>query len=90
MSKKYEIVDEMQRVVGALEAIDPTSEEYGVAAKNLETLSKARGVKNPPIVSVDTVVVAVTNILGILLILNFEKLDVLSSKATNFIMKPRG
>jgi len=37
----------------------------------------------------DTVVVAVTNILGILLVLNFEKLDIVRSKAFGLLLKGR-
>lgn len=37
----------------------------------------------------DTVVIAVTNIVGILLVLNFEKFDIVRSKALGFILKGR-
>lgn len=37
----------------------------------------------------DTVLIAATNILGIVLILNFEKLDIVRSKALGFILKGR-
>ena len=37
----------------------------------------------------DTLVVAGTNLLGIVLILNFEKIDLVRSKAMNFVLKGR-
>ena len=40
-------------------------------------------------VSVDTVLVVLGNLAGILLILNFEKLNVLTSKAIPFVLKGR-
>lgn len=46
-------------------------------------------VKTTPKITPDTVLVAATNILGILLILNFEKLDIVRSKAIGFILKGR-
>ena len=40
-------------------------------------------------VTPDTVLIAATNILGILLILNFEKLDIVRSKAFGLLLKGR-
>lgn len=40
-------------------------------------------------VSMDTVLVVLGNLAGILLILNFEKLNVLTSKAIPFVLKGR-
>ena len=37
----------------------------------------------------DTILIAVTNLAGIALILNFEKLDILRSKAIGFVLKGR-
>ena len=37
----------------------------------------------------DTLVVAGTNLLGIVLILNFEKIDLVRSKAMSFVLKGR-
>ena len=37
----------------------------------------------------DTLIVAGTNLLGIVLILNFEKIDLVRSKAMNFVLKGR-
>ena len=38
-------------------------------------------------VTPDTLVVAGANLLGIILILNFEKMDLVRSKAMNFVLK---
>lgn len=40
-------------------------------------------------VTPDTLIVAATNIAGILLILNFEKIDILRSKAMSFVLRGR-
>ena len=37
----------------------------------------------------DTLLIAATNLVGIVLILNFEKLDIVRSKAMSFVLKGR-
>jgi len=37
----------------------------------------------------DTVLISATNLLGIILVLNFEKIDIVRSKAINFVLKGR-
>jgi len=37
----------------------------------------------------DTILIAVTNILGIVLVLNFEKFDIVRTKAIGFVLKGR-
>lgn len=41
------------------------------------------------VISPDTLLIVGANLLGILLILNYEKLDIVSSKAVGFILKAR-
>lgn len=41
------------------------------------------------VISPDTLLIVGANLLGILLILNYEKLDIVSSKAVSFILKAR-
>jgi len=41
------------------------------------------------VISPDTLLIVGANLVGILLILNYEKLDVMSSKAVSFILKAR-
>ena len=41
------------------------------------------------VISPDTLLIVGGNLLGILLILNYEKLDIVSSKAVGFILKAR-
>ena len=45
--------------------------------------------KTKVVFSPDTLLIVGANLLGILLILNYEKLDIVSSKAVNFILKAR-
>ena len=50
---------------------------------------KANAAKKAPRVSMDTLLIVLANLAGILLILNFEKLNVLTSKAIPFVLKGR-
>ena len=88
MSKRN-IEDEVQHVLTKLSTLDPDSEEYGKAARNLQALYEARSKRPSKIIEADTIVLALTNILGIVLILNYEQIHVVSSKAISFIAKGR-
>lgn len=41
------------------------------------------------VITPDTLLIVTANIVGILLVLNYEKLDIVSSKALSFILKAR-
>jgi len=86
---KRTISNEIDRLVGELEKLDPDSQEYEARANRLEVLCKARGIKPDRLVSTDVLVASAVNILGILLILNYENLHVVSSKALGFVLKGR-
>lgn len=66
------------------------SEDYKRNINYLSKLYEAKEFETPKAkVSPDTVVVVLTNLAGILLILYFEKLDTITSRAINFIVKGR-
>ena len=79
--------------ISGMQGLSPDTEEFSRAANSLKTLVEARAVEdecekdNRP--SADQVVAAITNIVGIVLILGFEKSNVLTSKALPFITRPR-
>lgn len=58
-------------------------------ALNKRYLAYSEMMKTSWRVTPDTLVLAITNLLGILLILNFEKLDIVRTKAMGFVMKGR-
>lgn len=88
--KKSSMIDEeIEEVLFKMRGMKPESDAYTAAAKNLETLYKARSYKNENRVSPDTIAIVVANILGILLTLNYEHIHIVSSKAINFILKPK-
>ena len=66
----------------------------GISQTDWDSLNKkyqaySQMIKPSWTVTPDTLVIAVTNLAGILLILNFEKLDIVRSKAMGFILKGR-
>lgn len=80
---------EIERLFGILEELDPTSEDYERAANQLAKLYKLKEVdnnSNKP-VSKDEALKALTNLTGILLILNYEHLSVITTKAFGLIRK---
>lgn len=76
--------------VDQLQLID--DEDDGEKIKNVERLAmvkeKIEGPKPEPI-SPNTVIMAITSLLGIVAMLQYEKLDVITSKVLNFIPKAR-
>lgn len=67
-----------------------TSEEYDRLTDQVAKLSKIRHENDGASkVSADTLIIAGANILGILIIVGHEQTSVITSKAINFIMKPR-
>ena len=89
-NKKKDAIDlEIERVLAQLAKMDANTEMYKMAVDNLKILHEARSCENKATISMDTIVVAVTNIVGILLVLDYERLHVFTSKAIGFIVKGR-
>lgn len=66
-----------------------SSEEYAQIMDQLVKLYKIKSESRLPRVSPDTLALIGGNLLGILMILRYERIDIITSKATNFILKPR-
>lgn len=73
----------------SLQSLDPTSKEYETVLDRISKLEKMADNNRPKSVSPDTLVMAATNILGIVLILNYERLGIVTSKALPFVSKTR-
>jgi hypothetical protein len=94
---KKSLIDlEIERLLAVMAKIPPGSERYSKILHNLDILQKTKGSVNttPPAqssfaVDPNTVIVAITNIVGILMVINHEQLGVISSKAFGLIMKGR-
>jgi hypothetical protein len=80
---------EVTRVLTDMSTMEVDSEEYHKAVSNLDVLCQARSLKTNSWFSADLIIPGIVNIVGILLVLNFEQLGVVSSKAFAFIGKGR-
>jgi len=80
---------EVTRVLTEMSTMSVDSDEYAKAVKNLEVLCQARSSKTNSWLSADLIVPAVTNILGLLLVLNYEQLHVITGKAIGFVFRGR-
>lgn len=81
---------EVERVLTHMNGLEPDSQEYADEVKNLKTLCEARGVKSNRTVSVDTLITVAANLLGIVFILEYEQVHVLTSKAISLVFRGRG
>ncbi len=86
---KYNLSDEVDRLLLELKEEEPDSDRYKEISKNVETLCNARAQKNANGISVDTILAVSANLAGLLLILNFERTNILTSKAIGFVLKGR-
>jgi len=84
---EYTIDNEIKRVLDELALItDITSDKYAKVLQHYRDLVEIRN-KQKFRINPDIVVTAITNILGIFMILQHEKFDVISSKAIGFIRR---
>jgi hypothetical protein len=78
---------EVERVLKLMESLSPQTEEYEAAVKNLKVLCDARGVKTTRALSTDTIVAVAANLIGLLLVLNYEQMHVITSKSFGLIFR---
>ena len=88
--KHKSIDDEIDDVLEFMGEHKPNSEEYSAAVRNLKELCEARSKKSSRLIEfLPQIVASVTNILGIIIILNHEELHVITTKAIGFVVKGR-
>ena len=79
----------IDRAHETLQRLDPASEEYGIALDRLVKLHKMEDDNRPRSASPDTIVSAAASLLGILLILHYERTEIVTTKAMSFVPKMR-
>ena len=87
LHKKTGIDKEIESLLDQMKNMMPDSEEYTKTVKNLEVLVKMTSYKKSNSISPDAALAAAVNIAGIIMILNFEKLGIVTSKAISFVSK---
>ena len=87
--KRSNFDKEIDSILQDLKTLDVTSEEYQQAVKNLETLCKAKSYEKDKSLDKNALLGVIGNLAGILAVLEFEKINVITTKALGFIIKPR-
>lgn len=80
---------EIDNLLLRMECCAKIEEEYTAMAENLERLYKAKGYDTQSRISPDTIAIIAGNLLGILLIMNYERAGIITTKAIGFVLKGR-
>lgn len=88
---KYQLLleDELTNALQYLRTQVTGSDPYVAALSYVERLRSMVEKDNQPAVSKETLLIVGANLLGILMIIKHEDVNVLSSKALNFVMRTR-
>lgn len=88
--KEATLIDrEIDRALLVLQGYAPYSQEYTTTMDHLTTLYGMKKTETSSSVSKDTMAVVGGNLLGIVLILKHESVNVITSKAMGLLIKPR-
>lgn len=87
--KRTNLDKEIDSLLEKLKTVDKTSEDYATMIGHLTKLTTAKSLEPKQKVSPDTKALIGGNLLGIVLILCYEKADVITSKALGFVLKGR-
>jgi hypothetical protein len=89
-AKKKDAETPLDKVIeDATRWLDPNSADYMKSIEALERLYKLKKQETESRISPDTKLIVAANLAGILMILIYERANVLTSKAMNSIMKMR-
>ena len=93
-NEKTNLEKEIDRLSETLSYTDMDTDEYDDIVSKIERLTSIKeklekAKVNEDKVSKDTLVVVAGNLLGIALILGYEKLNIITSKALNFVIRGR-
>lgn len=94
MTKKFvddpaKLQDLIDHVQTQMVAEDANSDDFQVMAEQLERLYKMKTSDKSSRVSPDAVLAVAGNLLGIGLILNYERMHIVTTKALGFVMKTK-
>lgn len=87
--KRTDIEREMDSLISELHECEVISKEYSLILDRVERLNKIRLSDKGNSISPDTLVVVGGNLAGILLILGYERVNIITTKALGFVIKGR-
>lgn len=89
LSEPTALDKEIARVTRELDNWHPTSDEYVELLERLTKLHKLKHEETASHVSKDTALLAATNLLGILMVIRHEHVNVITSRAMGMIKSPK-
>ena len=89
IDKRTNLEKEIDEVLRLMTISDRTSEDYELYLDRLEVLYKLKNGDVKNVVSPDTLAIIAGNLLGIGMILTYERFHVITSKAIGFVIKGR-
>jgi hypothetical protein len=79
----------IDKLIADMDDIDSASEDYANMVSQLDTLYKLKAEDKPDRVSRDTLAIVAGNLLGIVLIVGYERANLVTSKALALLAKTR-
>ena len=80
----------IENLISEMAGYEATSDEYTKLAYNLKTIVEAKALEpQPKKIDPNTLAVIGANLAGIVMILIFEKTNIVTSKSLSMILKPR-
>lgn len=86
---KSKLQIEIDKLVLALGDYTTDTDEYGTIVERLSKLHKIQDDNTPESISPNTALTVAANLIGIAIIVRHEHLNVITSKALSFVIKPR-
>jgi hypothetical protein len=80
---------EVERAIRDLKTHKIGSDEYVRTLEVVTKLHKMKEEEKPSVVSKDTLTIVAANLIGIIMILRHENVNVITSRAMNLILKPK-
>ena len=87
--KPTKLDEEIDDVLSWLRSAEPHTPEYTKMVDNLKKLYEIKNCNRNDKIKPDTIATVGTNLFGIWLILNYEKINIITSKALGFVLKGR-
>lgn len=88
-SANAELQEAIDRLLTEMKDKDPTSNEYETLVSRLTELTKIKPQTAKINISQDTIATIAANLVGIVLILHYERVNLVGSKALTFVQKLR-
>lgn len=80
---------ELERILAVLSTTQPDSPEFAKTLISVKAIYEMMEVRKPSPISRETLVTVGANLLGILLIIKHEDVNVITSKALGFVIRTR-